>query len=78
MTSPFQESEGVESSKRWIGSVLCAAGCSILIPLGWVSISGPPAVDPQTALSCASALIVPGVGLLASTVVESFAPKAGQ
>lgn len=78
MTSPLQESEGVESGKRWIGAILCAMGCAILLPLGWVSIFGPGAKDAQTALSCASAMIVPGVGLLASTVVESFAPKGGQ
>lgn len=75
MISPLQDSEGVESGKRWIGAILCALGCSILVPLGWVSIFGPVAKDPQTALSCASAMIVPGVGLLASTVVEAFAAK---
>jgi hypothetical protein len=75
MTSPLQESPGVESGKRWTGAILCALGVSIVLPLAWVSIFGPPAKDPTTALSCASALIVPGVGLLASTVVEAFAKK---
>ena len=68
-TGIFRDKHGNVSSKRIIGAVVTVIAVFFLLTLGVISIVHTIA-DPDTALDSGKTLLIAGVGLIGSSVVE--------